>query len=240
MSKLLIFNPKIVLMLAMSFGLMRLNAQSLFIPSAQNTALFTESGELHISGMYGAGGLQGTAGYSLASGFALAASGTVLSTKNGAEYHKTSMGEIQVLFFDSYNEPLISQFSLGYGMGKASMLNYDSNSDSVPFENTFSRLYAQYNIGLTSKHLDAGFSLRVSHVYFPGYFLKGNPDISSSANLFTAEPCAYLSGGFKNIRLEAQASMPLILNDKTDASFNSVLLSGGVRVIFGRKYAVFE
>jgi hypothetical protein len=227
-------------LLAAVFGSQSLQAQSLFRPNAQQTALFTEKGEGHISVLYGTGGLQGNVGVSVANGFSLSLSGTLLNEKKGAEFQKLTMGEFAVNFFDSYNEPLISQFSLGYGMGKASMLNYQVQTDSITFDNTFSRLYGQYTIGLASKNVDAGLSLRVSHIYFPGYFLKQFDDISSSASMFTGEPSLFVSAGLKNVRIDGQVGMPLILNDETSANLNTISGSLGLRVILGRKYADFE
>ncbi|MBL4655598.1 MAG: hypothetical protein JKY33_07235 [Bacteroidia bacterium] len=202
--------------------LLTLNSCNIYYaPNAHNVPLFKEKGEMRISAILSQGGydykgmeIQGA--YAITDKIALSANGFMAHAEddNSPKSGRGSFLEIGPGYYKPLNKHFVFETYTGIGAGKVYNRYRDRSISTV----NFLRYFVQPSIGFTSKVFDAALSSRICGLYY--YSVHSN-SIENSESLFALqyalplliEPALTIRLGWKNVKIQGQFGVSIILND---------------------------
>ena len=162
--------------------------------------------------------------------------------KKGDEFQRQQLIELGFGFYDNDDDPFITELLFGWGKGKSSFFDTEMTFKDRIFqqsnvEGNFTRVFTQFNAGLSSHILDFGVSLRASQIRFPDYSFETFP-IRAKFNryMFMAEPMIFANAGYRNIRFEGMLGYPFLLHDQTSSKLQGLTFSAGIKIFLNRKF----
>lgn len=216
--------------------------QSLFVPTPHHVHLFKDKGEVQLSGSVNSAGVSGNIAFSPVEKIEFFGSYHRNNYSKGLEFQHQQFAEVGFGFYDKDDDPFITELLFGIGKGKSSFFDTEMTFKDRLFQESevdanFTRVFAQFNGGLTSHILDFGLSLRASQIRFPDYSFETFP-IRAEFNryMFLAEPMVFANVGYRNIRVEGMLGYPLLVGDQTSSKLDGLTFSAGIKIMLNRKF----
>jgi hypothetical protein len=147
------------------------------------------------------------------------------STNN---YHKHGFGELGLGYYKPIGQR--GKFETFGGVGTGKIQAEYNNSLWISRSNVnITRYFIQPTIGITTKILDAGFSIRIS-------FVNLHNESVSSAAVF-AEPAITAKLGYDHLKAVAQIGLSIPFNsEKNQINYQPFLFSLGIQGNFGKVF----
>jgi hypothetical protein len=222
-----------------------------YVPASQNVPLFKEKNEFRISGTYGEGRetqcVEIQAAYSVTDKIGIMSD--FMSVRGGNIY---SLNYGKGNYFDGalgYYKPLgnFGVFEIYGGLGRCGQHHEYSNyyyNQSTGYANlSFTKLFVQPSIGLTSHPFDIALSTRISRITFDNIENHISADIDSYNELnalsdkshFFFEPGITIRGGWKSVKAQVQAVYSWYLNNPKLYFGENYHISLGLYFALGKK-----
>jgi SAM-dependent MidA family methyltransferase len=119
------------------------------------------------------------------------------------------------VYFRPLGEKAKAEILAGAGRGTGEAEQYYQRIDN----GDFTKYFVQANAAIVNPYTEAGISLRVAHVNFTKFESTRNVSGLKTEDLFF-EPAAFVSAGFKNIRLESQFGYAVSFSKPSDIAFD--------------------
>lgn len=203
-----------------------------------NAPLFTQKGELHISGTLGSSGASAKAALSVTDKIGL------IGTYNSAFFdYRSKEGELGLGY---YTDARPDGIFVGGGLGFGSNVEYTDSTRTVKlYEGDFWKPFVQFNGGITSGDLIWGIKgdlmgiMKVNYFMYDGRHLDGSNDAINSDYLLL-EPGVAFGLGSRSFKFDFMVSFPFRpsfepLDDRSDARTSPGSVSIGLRYIVGHK-----
>lgn len=223
-----------------------LSSCSPYRSSTITAPLFTDSGDLMVSGYASASGVGGQAAVAFTDHLALAGNYQELnwssaSLNNTFNYSilEGGMGYFGNLV-RAQKDTLMWECFVGYGSGS---IFYNDRIVAFPwgvweeqFRANFQRWYIQPSLGYSGQYIDLAFTPRFSFVnYLNTREIINIEPVSSNFWTTHFEPTITVRGGYRNFRLQLQGGYMIPLKE-TDYDHLNLLASAGITFKLGRRY----
>lgn len=174
-----------------------------YIPNMANTPMFDEKGEVQANLAASVSGTEIQAAYALTDNIGVMANSSFLNETSDTtdDFHKHSIFEFGVGYFNSFSEYGRFEVYGGYGKGKVEAYNEDLTFDEKISDATFSKMFIQPSVGMKTTYFDGNIGARMALVK-----VDYKQEIEEADENFHAffEPVVTGRVGIKNVKLVSQ------------------------------------
>ncbi len=179
-----------------------------YIPNMANTPMLDNKGEIQANVAAALSGTEIQAAYALTDNLGIMANSSFLSTTSDTtdDFHKHSIFEFGVGYFDDFSD--IGRYEIygGFGTGKVKAYNEDLVFDEDITDAKFSKIFLQPSFGLKSDYFDGNLGARLALVKVN--YQENTSESDESFHPFI-EPVVTVRAGIKNFKLVSQLGYSL-------------------------------
>ncbi len=219
-----------------------------YIPNSLNIPLLKEEGEINIGYNQSHAGHDIQTSYAVSKNIGLMANVTYYSHVFEDRYRKHKFGELGIGYFYHPNEYIVGETYIGAGLGTNSIreeisdlsflffifLPFDSEEESkfIDVSADYARLFLQPTLGIRTKILEGGFSLRMCYINF---YNIDRANIDFPKERFLLEPVVFMRIGPPMLKLQTHFGLSSTPFADSESYYEDLILSCGFNVRFNTK-----
>ncbi len=208
-----------------------------YLPNSRPAYFLNHQGQIVGNIDLGSNGVDVGAAYAATQHIGIMASGSFYQSKknhNSPNHQKHQYGEIGIDYFTKLGKYGVWETVGGIGKGTGSALEYYdfiSSTQKVQATGHYNKLFISSDIGLRTKTIDLGLSLRLGNVMFTK-FQTNSATYSNNKSALFWEPAAVVRVGGKNIKLESQIGFSKPFDENLAFQYEPIFWTFGLNFNF--------
>lgn len=205
-----------------------------YFPTNSNVPLFTEKGELQLSGYHGSNGLTAQGAVTFIDHLAIIGNFgyTVHEDEDSHKNKKQKVGELGVGYYNTFSRAGKFEIYGGYGRGNSMAYDFfDLEENDTRTDAKFEKWFIQGNLGLGNRIVEGAISYRMTYVNF--YEVKGMHHQTGVLHYdpmeeLMLEPSFTIKVGSENLKFVSQAGLTFPYDDYAKFDYFPFYISMGI------------